>query len=106
MPQIDLKQPGQPVAEFAVSGAKITVAGVEIDCAAREADADQTIEIRQKGTRAREGGTGAYLAQIHIPARRYTETPGEPDEDGNPTITQTPAPFDANRVVLTLWPAA
>ncbi|MDR1709651.1 MAG: hypothetical protein LBS70_08035 [Candidatus Accumulibacter sp.] len=106
MPQIILQQPGQAVAEFSVSGAVITVAGVEIDCAARETDAAQTIEIRKgKNGRVREGGTGAFLAQIEIPARRYVDEPGEPDEDGQPTIVSSAVPFDANRVAVTLWPA-
>ncbi|MDO8031917.1 hypothetical protein O3297_00685 [Janthinobacterium sp. SUN128] len=71
MPQIVLKQPGQPVAEFAFTGAIVTVAGVVIDCAARQLDTDVAIEIRNNRGDPGEGGNGAYLAQISIPARRF-----------------------------------
>lgn len=103
--QVNLKQPGQPVADFSIAGAVITVAGVAVNTAEREADDTKTIEIRAKDGSAHEGGTGAFLAQIEIPARRYTETEGEEDPDtGEPTIVLTPVEFDPNRVSLTLWP--
>ncbi|MDR0997278.1 MAG: hypothetical protein LBL69_06425 [Zoogloeaceae bacterium] len=99
--QIVLKQPGQPVADIAVSGAVLTVAGIAIDCAARQTDAPQTIEVRLHNGQAHEGGNGAYLAQIDIPPRDYTETPAE--TEGQPP-TRTPVELDPNRVVATLWP--
>lgn len=107
MPQIYLKQPGQPVPDFSVSGSVVTVAGVSIDTADRETDAATTIEIRRSndGT-AHEGGDGALLAQIDIPARRYIETVGDVDpKTGEPSIIMTPVEFDPNRVTITLWPA-
>ena len=69
--QIILKQGGQPVADFSVSGANVTVAGVAIDCAERQQDIAVTVEVRQNIGGPSEGGNGAYLAQIEIPARRY-----------------------------------
>lgn len=105
MPQIILKQPSQNSADFAVTGAVITVAGVVIDCEAREADASQTIEIRLHDGVAQEGGEGALLAQIEIPARRYEDEEGPVGEDGQPTLVRNPLPLDPNRVIVTLWPA-
>jgi hypothetical protein len=109
MPQINLKQPGQPVADFSVSGSSVTVAGITIDCEARQLDSAVTVEIRTNKTDpsegAIEGGNGAYLAQIEIPARRYTDVEGK-DKDGEPEITQAPVPLDPNAISITLWPAA
>lgn len=105
MPQIILKQPGQPVADFSVSGCDVTVAGVAIDCAERQQDAAVVVEIRQNAGGASEGGNGAYLAQIEIPARLYMDVEGK-DKDGKPEITQAPVPLDPNAIVITLWPTA
>lgn len=105
MPQIHLKQPGQPVADFAFSGASVTVAGVTIDCAARQTDVADTIEIRANETGASEGGNGAYLAQIDIPARRYIDAEGV-DANGDPVVLQEPVALDPNAVSVTLWPTA
>ncbi|MCL1962261.1 MAG: hypothetical protein FWG56_10955 [Desulfovibrionaceae bacterium] len=99
--QIHLKQPGQPVADFAVAGAVVTVAGVSIDCAARQQDTAVMIEIRANGGSAGEGGSGAYLAQIEIPARRRESATAQGD-DGQ----IGPPPLDANAVSVTLWPTA
>jgi hypothetical protein len=46
MPQINLIQSGQPVADFSVSGSLITVAGVTVDCGSRQLDVASVIEIR------------------------------------------------------------
>ncbi len=105
MPQINLKQPGQPVADFSVSGGSVTVAGVTIDCEARQLDTAVTVEVRANKTGPSEGGNGAYLAQIDIPARRYTDVEGK-DKDGKPEITQAPVPLDPNATSITLWPTA
>ena len=105
MPQINLKQPGQPVADFSVSGGNVTVAGVTIDCEARQLDTAVTVEVRANTTGPSVGGNGAYLAQIEIPARRYTDVEGK-DKDGKPEITQAPVPLDPNAISITLWPTA
>jgi len=103
--QINLKQPGQPVADFAVSGAIVTVAGVAIDCAARQQDTAAVIEIRDNAGAPGEGGSGAYLAQIEIPARRF-ETSAIPDDGIGDEAPAEPLPLDPNAVVVTLWPTA
>lgn len=84
MPQIILKQSGQNSADFSTNGAVITVAGVVVNCEAREEDVTQTIEIRQHEGVAQEGGEGALLAQIEIPARRYVDEEGPLGEDEQP----------------------
>lgn len=105
--QINLKQDGQPVADFAVSGTNVTVAGVTIDCAARQQDIAVTVEVRQNIDGPSEGGNGAYLTQIEIPARRYeTNTIPAAGEDEQPTEVREPLPLDPNAVVVTLWPTA
>jgi len=119
MPQIILKQPGQPVASFAIDGATITVAGHTVDCAQRQRDTAQTVEVRWINGTAAEGDSGPYLAQIDIPARRY-ELRAAPDADpanpdGGPVTgtagsaaqaTREPMPLDPNSIVVTLWPFA
>ena len=109
MPQIILKQPGQPVADFAFTGTTVTVAGVSVDCAHRQMDVAVAVEIRRNASGPGEGGNGAYLAQIAIPSRRYTlaETiSAEGKGDGPPTVTQEAVPLDPNAVQVTLWPTA
>lgn len=106
MPQITLKSPGQPVADFSFSGAVVTVSGVVVDCAARQGDSSTQIAICGTLTDATEGGNGAYLAQIDIPAKRYTTVAGADDAQGNPTSTQEALPLDPNAVLVTLWPTA
>lgn len=108
MPQLVLKQAGQPVADFAFSGTVVTVAGISIDCAARQLDTDVAVEIRKSPTGPGEGGSGAYLAQISIPARRYTVAEAissEHDGGVGKPATQAPVPLDPNAVQVTLWPA-
>ena len=108
MPQINLIQSGQPVADFSVSGSLITVAGVTVDCGSRQLDVASVIEIRSFCGVAQEGGDeGAYLAHIHIPAKVYleTEVPAESgDDETATTIQRTPVAIDPNAVSVTLWP--
>lgn len=105
MPQINLKQPGQPVADFSVSGCSITVAGITVDCASRQLDTAVVVEVRTGESGAIEGGAGAYLAQIEIPARIYmdVEIVGA---DGEPSVAQEPVAIDPNAIAVTLWPTA
>ena len=106
MPQINLQQPGQPVAEFSFAGSVVVVAGIEVDCAARQGDTAVTVEVRANKSGPSEGGSGAYLAQIAIPARVYVDAPGEDDKDGKPTVIKQPVALDPNAVAVTLWPTA
>lgn len=106
MARITLQSPGLPVADFAVVAAVITVAGINVDCAALQADTAQTIEVRHNADGPGIGGDGAYLAHIHIPAKAYTETESstEVDDGGNPVIVRDALPLDPNAIAVTLWP--
>jgi len=97
MAQILLKQPGQPVADLTIAGSIITVAGVKIDCAERQQDSAVNVEVRHSGNGALEGGSGAYMAHIAIPARRYA--PAETEDGAAVAI-----PLDPNAIEITLWP--
>jgi len=111
--QIHLIHPGQPVADFAISGSVVTIGGYEIDCAERQQDVAVIIEIRRMDGIVTEGDQGAYLAQIQIPARRYsvsfteqeqnTEDSPDPGLQGATEIREA-QPLDTNAVVITLWP--
>lgn len=98
MAQILLKQPGQPVADFAVAGAVISIAGIIVDCAERQNNGTVNVEIRRNADGAGVGGSGAYLAQIAIPARRYAMV--EADRGESPVAV----PLDPNAIEITLWP--
>lgn len=108
MARIELKQPGQPVADFAVNGAQITIAGVLVDCAALQQDTTEIVEVRQSAAGAHISGDGAYLAQIEIPARTYatTSAPQEGDPEAQSQVITQPHPLDANAILVTLWPTA
>jgi len=105
MPQINLIQPGQPVADFAFSGTSITVAGVVVDAVAHQGDSTETVEIRQNGATAQIGGAGAYLAHIAIPPAQYSE-PLVDEETGEELMPAERLPLDPNTIVITLWPTA
>ena len=98
MAQILLKQPGQPVTDFSVTGTVITIAGIVVDCATRQTDGTVNVEIRHNASAAGEGGNGAYLAQIAIPARRYVMVEGDGEEQ------PVAVPLDPNAIEITLWP--
>lgn len=98
MAQILLKQPGQPVADFSIAGTVIGIAGVVIDCAERQNDGTVNVEIRRHAGGFGEGGNGAYLAQIAIPARRYAMVQSDVGEQS------VAVALDPNAIEITLWP--
>lgn len=106
MPIVNLKQPGQPVANFAFNGASISVNELTIDCADHQADSKVTVEIRDANGETLVGDSGAYLATIEIPAKTYTDADtGEIDpETEQPIFEKTADPLDPNAIVITLWP--
>lgn len=103
MPQIHLKQPGQPIADFSVIGSNVTVSGVTIDCAERQLDTSVIVEIRANKSGPGEGGDGAYLAQIDIPARRYVGASIDSHDDQS-AVNRVPVPLNPNAIAITLWP--
>lgn len=105
--QITLKEAGQRVANFAIDGARITVDGLLIDCAERQADVPVVVEVRKHaGTTVEGGKDGAYLAHIAIPARTYTENEVPDVEGEEPTIERIADPINTDEIAVTLWPAA
>lgn len=96
MAQIRLIHPGQPVADFAVSGTRVSVAGLTLELADHQQDASVTLEVRSQAGTARLGGEGAYLAHIELPPALY-------DHSGDTPVRQ---PLDPHAIVLTLWPTA
>lgn len=108
MAHITLQSPGQPIADFAVSGATISIAGTPIDCAALQADSQVLINVAKDKAGAvklnpKSGGT--CLAIIRIPAKQYQDVEGEPDpQTGNPTFVRTEIPLDPNAIAVELWP--
>lgn len=107
---MQVKTVGQgPHPDFSISGHLISVAGIEIDAAARQDEGQTVIDIRQSGGTVSEGGDGYQLATIVIPPRAYelietegTATDGE--EDGGNTERRA-VPLDTRRVTVTVWPA-
>lgn len=102
--QIKLMAPALPVTDFSINAATVIVGGVTIDTSARQQDTATNIEIRNNGGTIAEGGSGAYVAQIDIPARRYTSVQVPAQGSAAPTTTQQAVPLDPNAVVVTLWP--
>ena len=92
-----------PHASVAIDGATVTIGGVAIDCAARQADSRVLVDVMDDGGGLREGGTGRRVASLAIPPRRYTTEDGGLDEDGNPTTVEVAEPLDPARVVIRLW---
>jgi len=108
MARIELKQPGQAVADFSVNGHLITIAGVLVDCQALQQDGERIIEVRQSANGAHIGGDGAYLAHITIPAKVYVEAPADDGEDGEEGggAEHVAQELDLNAITVTLWPLA
>lgn len=113
MAKITPQIPGQPVANFSVSGASVTVSGATVDCAVLQDDTQVVIDIMREtnGDTTIHGKTGAYLAQLFIPAKQYHDQPaldaaGSPvlDAAGNPTTNRVALPLDPNTIAVTLWP--
>lgn len=96
-----------PHPDFSLDGSTVTVDGVEIDCDARQTDAQTVIDISRHHGKTQEGG-GYLLASIRIPPRQYIEAEDDtatPTEQGEKSMTRQPQPLNAGRVAVTIWPA-
>lgn len=107
MAHLTLQNPSQPVADFSVSGASITIGGAVIDCAALQSDSQEIINIARDKSgvvqlNPKNGGT--CLAIVRIPARLYADQTGPNDEHGNSTVVSVPQPLDPNAISVELWP--
>ncbi len=97
MARIKLLSQKQPVADFSVQGAVVTIRGLAIDCAAYYASNTRSVEVRSNESGETViGGNGLYLAVIEIPGQRFEES-----ENG-----QVLLPMDPNAILIQLWPAA
>lgn len=110
MARIVVIDPGQSVADFSVSGSLITIAGLQVNCEALQEDVVKRVEVRRNAGRAEIGGDGAYVAQIEIPARTYTQSAsnelGGEGEAVEAVVSSASVPLDANAILVTLWPYA
>ncbi len=91
--------------DYETSGAKITLGDDELtlNLSKYEQDDPKHIDICFDATGCLVVGTATgrkYVAEIDIPARRYTEESGGAEEEGT---GKTPAPFDISLCTLTLW---
>lgn len=86
---------------YSVSGKKVTFNDdLTINLASREQDGPVHIDICFDEDRALVIGAAAgraYVAEIDIPARQYTE------EEIDGEIQRTPVPLDMDTVTLSLW---
>jgi len=103
-----LVQPGAPIAPVAISSDRLSIGDITVDFAAEQQDTAAEIIIRNHaGAFVRGGDEGAIVAIVRIPARRYTEQPGDTDPiSGAPTTTRIAEPLDPNAVSVELWPFA
>lgn len=96
---------------YDINGTKLTLDDeLTLNLARYERDADAHIDIccDADGYLVVSAATGArYVAEIDIPARRYTVVTTEFDGDGegetSSQSTATPFPFDVDTVTLSLW---
>jgi hypothetical protein len=86
---------------YSVSGTKVTFNDdLTINLASREQDWPVHIDICYDEDRALVIGAAAgraYVAEIDIPARQYTE------EEVEGEVQRIPVPLDMDKVTLTLW---
>ncbi|MDY0204938.1 MAG: hypothetical protein RBR49_12560 [Desulfovibrio desulfuricans] len=90
-----------PHPDFSKVGCVVTIAGVSIDCAERQTDSAEIIDLRDVDGSGRvvEGGSGYQVASIHIPPRVY----GDAACDGEDGAEHRPVDLDPGTVLVTLW---
>jgi hypothetical protein len=114
--QIDILGNG-PLAEYEENGSVVKIGGatgIEIDCAALQADAAVAADICRDAAGNLVTGVSdgvSYVASIAIPAQERSEQlkideNGDPVEDdtGNQVYEVVVAPLNMNKVRLSLWP--
>ena len=112
-----IKKPtnGKNFVPYEVEGSMISFGNEEImmNLKKKERDDDVTIDVCRDflgGLTFSAGGADTYVAQIFIPARKYTDTEKpnpdyDPDDPASPeSITEhTAVPFNMKNVTLTLF---
>lgn len=108
MARFTMQSPGQPTDDFGAAGKIVTIAGIQIDCAALQADSLVLVNVakdKSGAVKLNPKNGGACLAIIRIPAKQYQDIEGEPDpQTGNPTFVRTEIPLDPNAIAVELWP--
>ena len=106
-----------PLAEYEENGTVVRIGGengVEIDCAALQADAALTVDICRDYSGSLVQGVGdgvSYVASLIIPPQEKSEQlkvdeAGEPvlDDKGGQVYEMVAAPLNMGKVRLSLWP--
>jgi len=92
---------------YSLSGDKLTVGGaVTIDLQEKQRTTERVIDIclDRNLEVMREGLSAWYVANVIIPAKRYSFQPsGEKDEEGNEVMEEIELPVDPTQVELRLW---
>lgn len=93
-------------ASYSLSGTKLTVGDVTVDLQTKQRTTERVIDIcldNQLET-MREGLSAWYVANIIIPAKKYSFQPsGDKDEEGNDQMIEVELPVDVSQVELRLW---
>lgn len=105
-----------PLAEYEENGSVVKIGGengIEIDCAALQADAAVAVDICRDAAGNLVTGVSegvSYVASIIIPPQEKSEQlkmkSGKPvkDDNGNQVYEVVVAPLNMNKVRLSLWP--
>ncbi|MBQ9347361.1 MAG: hypothetical protein IJT94_08510 [Oscillibacter sp.] len=115
MKVIRMPENGVNFVPYEVEGTMISFGDEEImmNLKKKEKDDDVTVDVCRDylgGLTFSTGGADTYVAQIHIPARKYTDTQTSnpdynPEDPASPeNITERrPVPFSMKNVTLTLY---
>lgn len=96
-----------PKAKYSLSGNKLTIEdSVTIDLQERQRTNERVIDVclDRNLDRLREGLSAWYVANVIIPAKRYSFQPsGEIDENGDDVMEEVELPVELSQVELRLW---
>lgn len=96
-----------PKASYSLSGNKLTIGdSVTIDLQEKQRTTEVVVDIclDRNLEVMREGLSAWHVANVIIPAKRYSFQPsGERDEDDNEIMEEVELPVDPSQVELRLW---
>ncbi len=113
--QVDILREG-PLAKYAANGSVVRIGGdggIEIDCAAIQADVAIAVDICRDATGNLVQGVSkgvSYVASLVVPPKERSEQPKVEkgnhvlDDKGNQAYEIVVAPLNMNKVRLFLWP--
>jgi hypothetical protein len=98
----------EPVANVSVVGSVVTVAGVSVDCDARQDEKIVHVEVRQLDDLSyAESDEGNYVGTVVIPAKTPLPVVIEVDDVSAGIVSETGGGFaalDPNAIIIQLWP--